>query len=134
MQPPKQEDSNNDPVSQPVPYGQDIDMQAEYKKAEELFSQQAFPTKTCPICQGEATVFDGRRPNTVCESCQSKAVDKNGDQVRYSNEGASGGLVTIHIKPDGSRTEDFDFDCTIEGRACQGVELYMGGTAVEVVQ
>ncbi len=89
-------------------------------------------TKPCPICSTEMKIIDQRFPNTVCDTCASRAVDAAGNIVEFINASMSGGLIASYTMPNGSTQTDEILGCTIDGKPCHVVEFHMGGTGIEL--
>lgn len=79
-----------------------------------------------------------RYPNLVCNECEKKAVDKEGNVVKYYNVDISGGFVSHHYVPnsDGNIeiTHKNNHECWIDGVKCYAEEARFGGIVVQVVK
>ena len=81
----------------------------------------------CPICNVELTPYS-RYPNYVCGLCKSKATNKDGKPLSFSNIDLSGGFRARYR--DNGEIYDSHI-CYITGIMCYADEARFGGIVVE---
>lgn len=59
-----------------------------------------------------------------------RALDKNGNLVKFFNEQLSGYLVSHHTMLDGTVDTDQDYNCEVDSHACNAVRFELGGTGL----
>lgn len=85
----------------------------------------------CPICSSEmgSPPLLLRYPKQICQSCYSKATDKNGDSVAFANVDWSGGLMGLYLKDKSPYNESI---CFINNIECEAQEAKFGGIVIQV--
>ena len=90
----------------------------------------------CKICKISDVPKLQRYPNLVCYECEKKAIDINGNIVKYSNIDSSGGFVSRHyVKNVGDKVviiEKCDPYCWIDGIKCIAQESRFGSIVIQM--
>lgn len=83
----------------------------------------------CPICKVDL-IPSPRYPNYVCKTCSSKATDKEGRKLDFSNINMSGGYMAFFV----DTNEEYDsHTCYINGFECHAGEARFGGIVIEKI-
>jgi hypothetical protein len=80
----------------------------------------------CPIC-GRSGEVSLRYPHYICVECAHRAVDENGQRLKFSNVALSGGFEARYV--DGDEIRDSHV-CYVDGVRCLADEAHMGGIVV----
>ncbi len=89
----------------------------------------------CALCAKPFISGDARYSKLVCEECQGRAVDSDGNKIKIYNATMGGGITIMHYTPE-RVTEDHDTRdtaCTIDGHPAKVVEYHMGGVGIELI-
>jgi hypothetical protein len=83
----------------------------------------------CPVCHATLEYLF-RYPNYVCQSCYSKATDKDGRLLGFYNTAISGGFEALYL----DTNEVYDSHiCYIDGIECYADEARFGGIVIEKI-
>lgn len=90
-------------------------------------------TTRCFICSSNIfNPLSSRYPSIACPSCVEKAVDSNGNIVRFENIDELGGFVSMHYDNNKNLIrKDEDHICFINGIACYADEARFGGIVIK---
>jgi len=84
----------------------------------------------CPICDNTKE-YSERYPNSVCNDCVSKALDKDGNVVKFYNTEMFGyGFMSIHYI-NNKKINREDHECYIDNIKCFAEEARFGGIVIQ---
>lgn len=82
----------------------------------------------CPVCNAEVTPSE-RYPHYLCDDCVKRAVNKEGDSVKFFNTGFFGGFVAVTEK-DGIQEKSENHICFVDDKKFYADEARFGGIVV----
>lgn len=90
-------------------------------------------SQLCPICyETNNKINEKNERNKICFCCSIKAVDQDGNKVRFQNVDVFGGFKSIHTDRKGHITEKKEHICYIFNHKCYADESRFGGIDIHL--